>query len=979
MSINNSFQKRLLPLFLWFFLLSISSFAQNAAVRGKVTDLDGVPLQSVSVNVKGTVAGTTTKADGTFSLSVTRTGADVLVFSFVGYNDKEVTLGTSNEVNVQLEKNEKALNAVVVVGYGTQRRKDVTGSVVSLDKQRLENMPNTNVFQALQGAMPGVSINTNGGGAEGNNMSILIRGQKSIYGNKSPLIILDGIPYNGSISDINPSDIASVDILKDASALAIYGAKSANGVIIITTKKGAGAKPIISYDGFIGTQEYSNLPPILMGADFYNFKKTREPGSITASEQAIYDSKNFTNWLDLTTRTGQSSQHTLGVRGGNSGVKYYASLSLLNVKGIALNDNFKRLTSRVNLDVNITNWLTYGTNTQLSYNDRSGLAPSFSGNNGAYLFNPLTTPFDSSGKPTVFPWPEDTFFGNPLAPTLAKNTDETYKIFSTNYLNVRFPFLPGLSYRLNTGVEYQGRKMNTYYGRNTSVGLLSGGSLTQRNIQNKNYSVENIVNFDRSFGKHTIGFTGLYSYYQDMVNTDSLGAEGFPNDVLTYYQANVASSVLATASFAKETTISQMVRLNYNYNSRYLFTLTARRDGFSGFGENNKFATFPSAAIGWNISNEKFFEKINLINNLKLRLSYGSNGNTLSPYQTLAKLSTRTYVDGGTTAPGYIPTSFANPSLTWETTTTGNIGLDFALFKSRLQGTIDVYSTKTKDLLLDRSVSSVQGIPTITQNIGKTSNKGFELNLTGDIIQKKDFTWSANANLSINRNKIVDIYGNGANDTLNQWFVGHPINVRFGYAYGGVWQSKEDTANTPQGVVRPGYAKVIDVNKDGVINAYDRTIIGNIQPDFTWGLGNTVTYKNISLYIFAYGVQGRHEVNTLMSDNNVNAGVRYTTVVKNWWTPTNPTNDFYANMLNANPRSAGIVQNSSFVRIRDISLTYDFRGNILKKSGLSKLRVYVQTRNPFTFTKWTGLDPEFTSDQTVPLQREFLVGLNVSL
>ena len=325
-----------------------------------------------------------------------------------------------------------------------------------------------------------------------------------------------------------------------------------------------------------------------------------------------------------------------------------------------------------------------------------------------------------------------------------------------------------------------------------------------------------------------------------------------------------------------------------------------------------------------------------------------------------------------------MPTTFANPLLRWETSTTANIGLDFGLLKNRIRGTLDYYDTKTIDLLLNRSVSPVQGITEITENIGKTSNHGVELAITTINIQTKNFEWSSNANFTINRNKIEDLYGDGLNDTLNQWFIGKPINVRFGYQYDGIFQLTDDTTNTPQGPVRPGYVRVKDLDGNKIINSADRTIIGNIQPDFTWGLGNTFKYKNLSLYVFAYGVQGRHEVNTLMSDNNVNSGVRYTTVVKNWWTRTNPTNDFPANVIGVNQRSAGIVENSSFIRIRDISLTYSFHGKLLEKSGLSRLNVYVQTRNPFTFTKWTGLDPEFTSQQSIPLQREFLVGLNVS-
>lgn len=958
-------------------LLPVTVLAQTTTVSGKVTDGDGNPLGNVSVVVKGTTTGTVTAANGNYQITAPSAGAS-LVFSSTGYIDKEITV-TGTTLNVQLTKTEQSLDNVVVVGYGTQKRRDVTGSVVSVDKKRLENMPNTNVLQALEGSLPGVSVNTNGGGAEGNSMSITIRGQKSINGSRDVLIILDGIPYNGSISDINPTDVASMEVLKDASALAIYGAKSANGVILITTKRGSGGKPIVSYDGFFGTSRYANLPPVLKGADFYNFKITREPNSITPTERTNYDAGRFTDWLDLATRTGQQQQHSLSLRGGNSTMKYFASLSLLDVDGIALNDHFQRLSSRVNMEVNITNWLTYGTNTQLSYNDRSGLSPTFSGDYGAYLFNPLTNPYDSLGKLTIYPWPDDAFFENPLAPTLANNKDQTYKIFTTNYMQVKLP-VKGLSYRLNTGVEYQARDIATYYGRNTRTGVLARGRLTKTNSNTKNFTIENILNYDRSFGKHNVAFTGLYSYQEDVATSNGLTAVGFPNDVLTYYQG-VADLVTATSSLEKRSTISQMARINYGYDSRYLFTFTGRRDGNSGFGENNKFAFFPSVAVGWNIMNEKFFPSSSIVDNLKLRASYGSNGNiALNPYQTLAKLSTLTYIDGTGTAPGYIPTSFANPDLRWETSTTANIAVDFALWKNRLSGTVEVYNTKTRDLLLNRSVSPVQGITTITQNIGKTSNKGVDISLTTVNIQKKDFNWTTNINVSILRNKIVDLYGDGLNDTASTWFIGHPIDVNFGYVYGGVWQTTDDTIGTPQGNVNAGMAKIRDINGDKTINGSDRTIIGSNQPDFTWGMANTITYKNLSLYVFAYGVQGREQPNTLLTDNNVNSGVRYTTVVKNWWTRTNPTNDFYANMLNATQgRSVSIYENSSFVRIRDISLTYDFKGRILEKSGLSRLRFYVQARNPFTITKWSGLDPEFTSQQTVPLQREFLVGLNVSL
>ena len=967
-------------LFIVFFCFPTALLAQQVTVQGTVTDqAKNEPLAGVSVQVKGSQRGTTTDSVGKFSITVPDRKA-ILTFNYVGFTGQELPVSRQGTMNIALIASSASLNEVVVVGYGTQKRKDITGSVVSLDRQRLEDMPNTNFAQALEGSLPGVSVTTAGGGAEGENVGILIRGQKSIKASTSPLIILDGIPYNGSITDINPSDIASTEILKDASAAAIYGSRGSNGVILITTKRGSNGKPIIAYDGYAAEEKIANLPTLLTPQQFYQFKVTREGhAAITTSEQAVFDSKKFPNWVDLATRTGTKQQHDLSVRGGNTNTKYFTSVSYLDTKGVAVNDNFKRLSIRVNLEANLTKWLTYGTNTQLGYDNRSGLPATFSGDNGAYMFNPLTTAFDSVGNPTIYPWPQDVHFANPLAPTLAINSDNAYKVFTANYLLVKLPFVPGLSYRLNTGFEYDQRRTSTYYGRNTLDGLSNNGDLSQKNSNVNNTTIENILTYDHSFGKHAINFTGLYSYEQDLSSVDSLNAQQFPSDALTGYQANVALALQPGSAYAKRTLISQMYRLNYSYDSRYLLTVTGRRDGSSVFGVNNKYAFFPSVALGWNVTNEAFMSHNTLFSNLKLRLSYGSNGNqAISPYQTLAALTTRNYIDANLTDPGYVPKTLDNPNLHWETTNTANIGIDFALLKGRIQGSLDAYDAKTHDLLLDRQISPVQGISTITQNIGKTENKGLELSLGAVAVQQKDFTWTLNGNISLNRNKIIELYGDGKNDTLNTWFIGHPINSDLGYVYGGVWQLTDDTLHTAQGGVHPGQAKIKDINHDGVINAYDRTIIGNHQPSYTWGMGNTFKYKALSLYVFIQGVEGTSQINNLLSESGVQSGVRHNTVVKNWWTPTNPTNDYYANSLQANPLNVQIVQNNSFVRVKDAMLSYDFSSKVAN-AGLGRLRVYVEARNLFTFTKWKGLDPEFSSNQIqMPLQKEYVVGLNVS-
>jgi TonB-linked SusC/RagA family outer membrane protein len=499
-------------------LLALFAFAGNAGmaqtgtVTGKVTSSkDNLSVPGATVSVKNSNKKAVTDADGNYKIAGTQP-ADVLVFTSIGYAAKEMAASTAvnSVINVKLDESNTTINEVVVVGYGTQKRRDVTGSVVSVDKKRLDDLPNTNLAQALQGSVPGISVVQGNGGAEGSNVSIQIRGQKSISASTDPLLVLDGFVYDGNISDINPSDIETIDILKDASAVAIYGSRGSNGVLLITTKKGTNGKPVITYDGFYGTQKISNLPRLLTPTEFYDFKRIREPATpITATEQAVYDSQNYPNWVKLATRTGARNQQSIGVKGGSEASKYYISTTYLDVKGVAVNDNFKRLTTRANFETNLTKWLTYGTNTQLSYDDRSGANPTFSGDYGAYRFNPLTRAFNADGSLTIYPWAEDTFFANPLAPTLADDLDKTYKILSSNYLNIQLP-LKGLSYRINAGVEYSSRIHDTYYGRNTRTGLQNNGSTNNNSGLNQNMLVENILNYNRTFGKHTIAFTGLY-------------------------------------------------------------------------------------------------------------------------------------------------------------------------------------------------------------------------------------------------------------------------------------------------------------------------------------------------------------------------------------------------------------------------------------------------------------------------------------
>jgi TonB-linked SusC/RagA family outer membrane protein len=962
---------------------NVSAQQKGILITGTVTDNTKVPLVSVSVTLKGKTGGAVTNANGVYSITVTDEHA-VLVFSYLGYVTEQRAVDGAHILNITMNPDPKSLNEVVVVGYGTQKRKDITGAVVTVDHKRLDNLPNTSFTQALEGAVPGLNISQNSGSAEGNDNTILLRGSRSITASNAPLVILDGIPYNGSYSDINPSDIGDIEILKDASAAGIYGSRGANGVILITSKKGTTSKPVISYDGSYGVEKLGKLPDILSPQQFYDYKKARNGPLITGSEQAVYGSGNFPNYFDLATRTGHRDQQNVSIRGGSNNAKYYISTNYLDVAGVAINDNYRRLGTKVNVDVDVSNWLTFGTSNNLTYDDRSGLAPSFTGDYSVYTFNPLTTAFNKDGSLTVYPWPEKVYWANPLAPTLADNANNTYSLFNTNYAVVKFP-VRGLSYRINAGVRYSSQGNYTYYGRDQKKGLEALGEADRVDDLGIDYTIENLLFYNRTFGKHTIDFTGLYSYEYNQATEASLISTGFPSDVLTYYQDNVALLNTPTNKYTKRTLLSQMGRLNYAYNSKYLVTLTARRDGSSAFGKNKKYGFFPIGAIGWNISNEDFLKSSKVVSNLKLRASYGSNGNqAVDSYSTLAGLSNRSYVNGTTNAPGYVPTKLGDSNLHWETTNTLNAGVDFGLFNGRITGTIDVYSARTHDLLLARSVSTITGVNSIVENIGKTANKGIDVGLNTINVKTQDFMWQSNVTFSLNRNKIVDLYGTGKNDTLNHWFIGQPINNNFDYKYLGVWQKNDDLTKSPQPNTQAGYAKVLDANGDNKITGSDRVLLPGLQPSFTYGFGNTFIYKDLSLYVFVQGVQGVNKLNGTLYDD-VNTEVEKNTYVKNYWTPTNSTNDYYANANQQtgylpNIYAVHFYQNASYLRVKDILLSYNLPKKVMEKLKINRIKLFAEARNLFTITPWKGYDPELSSQTGgIPLQKELTFGINASL
>jgi TonB-linked SusC/RagA family outer membrane protein len=955
----------------------------TGTITGVVTSQTGQPLAGVQVSIPGTARGALTRSDGQYLITGVPAGQHRVRATRVGYGAAEETItlaaGQTATVDFQLTDRAVELEEVVAVGYGVQHRQEVTGAVASVSPTRLENVPNTSVAQAIQGAVAGVNITAAATGAEPQ-FNILIRGQNSITASNDPLVVVDGIPYNGNLAEINQSDITSIDVLKDASATAIYGARGANGVILITTKQGQIGRPSFRYEGYVGMQEVANKPRLMTGPEFAVFKCERLSqfmsceDALSPTERRMLESGSYTDWIDLATRRGTQQQHTLSVSGGSEETRFYISGSALGTQGVALNDEFRRYTLRTNLTQKLGSWMDLGLSTQLAHADRSGVAASFS---GAYSANPLVPAFEEDGRTIALtPWPEDPERPNPLQNLNITDDDVSRRGLASGYAEARLPFLAGLSYRINGGFDFLSRDGGSYWPRTTRIGLNEQGRSVTESQRAFDWTVENLLRYTHTAGAHSVDMTVLYGVQGFNREDNTLLSSGFPNDVLTYRQGHLGRNVVPSYEVLNSGLVSQMGRLNYGYGGRYLVTLTARRDGFSGFGANYKYGVFPSVALAWNISNEPFwaFERFN---ELKLRLSYGQNGNqAIQPYQTLAQLAESSYLRGESTRPGFIPATLGNENLRWETTTSLNTGVDFRLFANRVWGSLDFYSSDTHDLLLDRLVSPVHGIPRMVDNVGRVRNRGIELGLSGRAIETARFSWTADFNISANRNRIVDLYGDGTDDLANQWFIGRPINTNFGFLFDGVWQEGEDIANSHQPNARPGDARVRDVNGDGRITADDRTFLGTEDPSYIAGLSNTLRYGSFSLGAFLHAVQGVTRYNDLLLAEVTVGHVRLNTLLFEYWSPQNPINTRWANRDAANPYGVGAFDDASFIRLRDLTLSYDLPAAVVGRLGAGGFRLFANGRNLWTHSTWTGMDPELDNQRIIPLERVFTVGVN---
>ncbi|RLJ80533.1 SusC/RagA family TonB-linked outer membrane protein [Pedobacter alluvionis] len=995
-------------MFLFVLILSLgnsnNSIAQTIAqisISGKVKDNKGNPVPGASISVKGTTQVVASDANGNFKISAQK--GQSLVISFIGYVTNTVLVANDTQLSIVLaEDKDKNLQDVIVVGYGTQKRSDVTGSIVSVPKARLSQLPVTNVLQSIEGAVAGVNVSTTSS-VPGSQPNALIRGQNSITANAGPYVVVDGVPLTktgGSLNDINPNDIASVEVLKDASATAIYGTNGSNGVILITTKRGTTGKPVIRYSGYAGIDDIAHILQPGSGVDYVQkyADMLKQTGQVqqrpvpNIGELPAYNAGTTTDWVKEATQQGVIQDHNVSISGGSQDVKYFISGDYLNQKGVIKGYDFKRIGLRSNLDVNVTSFLTIGTSLFLTSNNFDGGRANLL---LATAMSPYGQEYNANGTYAIYPMSPEQLYTNPLLGLKTTQIRRTTNINGNGYAEVKFPgALTGLKFRLNAGYTYFPEKRASYIGRLAND---LNGTASSFNASTNSYTVENILTYSKDIKKHHFDFTALYSAQERQYSSTTAGAVGFINDELGMNNMGAGATQTSGSNRDRYGLNSQMGRLFYSYDSKYLLTLTARRDGSSVFGANTtKYGVFPSAAIGWNIINEDFMKSAKVFNNLKLRLSYGKTGNeAVDVYRTITTEGSLRSPFNGISTIGVAPNNLGNTSLQWETTKTANIGLDFGILNNRINGSIEAYQNKTSGLLLNRALPIITGYSRVLENIGKTTNKGLEITLNTQNIAGKDFRWETMFVFATNKNKITDLYGDGKDDLGNRWFIGKPIRVVYDYQMTGVWQTGEDVSKQDP-TAKPGSLKFADLTSDGKITADDRTILGQIDPKWTGGLTNTFHYKNINLSIFIQTAQGMTRNNPDLSYGD-ETGRRNTPAEIGYWTPENMSQTRPALSYN-NTLGYGYASDASYTRIKDVTLSYVFAQSVLDKLHLGGLTVYASGRNLHTFTKWVGWDPEqttysrgsgdgnanqqaFAADWTnnYPLTRTFVLGLNVSL
>jgi TonB-dependent starch-binding outer membrane protein SusC len=1020
--------KRSFMLFLVLCLSTYAVFCQSFKVSGRVTSSpDNEVIIGGNVVVKGTTQGTVTDVNGNFSITVPSKDA-VLVFSYLGYKPVEEKVDGRTVINVNLATDVQNLEEVVVVGYGTQRKEAVTGSVASMKGDELRDVPAANISRALQGRVAGVQMSQTDT-KPGSGMQIRIRGTRSLNASNDPLVVLDGIPFAGSLSDINPNDIKSIDILKDASATAIYGSRGANGVVLVTTNKGTKTQQAqLSYNGYTGIKKVFAEFPMMNGQQFAAMRKACVGNAYSYSNSADENDTVSTDWQKLLYRTAMVQSHNLSLAGSNEKGSYNVSAGYFHDESVIPLQNYTRYSLSSNVDQEIGKYIHIGFTSNNSYSDNEGASL---GAGSAVGLSPLVSEKDASGNYRT------TFLQQTSGSTWAytkralealgdqyKDATRAFNSYNSGFLEVKIPGVEGLKYRNNLGMTY--RQSN--YGNYTGTGVFSGtatnpSSASISNTHTLSWADENLLTYDRTFAeKHKINAVVLFSAEQNTSWYSSASATYISSDAFQFYNLGYSSTTTINPSYQSYTQSgleSYMGRLMYSYDDRYMLSATYRNDASSRLATGHKWHAYPAVSAGWNIDKESFMKDVSWINALKLRVGYGETSNqSVDPYKTLGLLSTGAYNFGASTySTGYYISTLPNPKLGWEFSKTWNYGLDFSTLNNRITGTFEYYVMNTDNVLLSVSLPSTSGVSSYMANIGSTQNKGWEFSLNGVILDNLNgWTWEAGLNVYANHNKLTALASGATRDEGNLWFVGHSINCLYDYKKIGLWNTTDADYQyfktyEPSGTVGMIKAKYTGTyNDDGsptrAIGSADKQIY-DIDPDFQGGFNTRVAYKGFDLSVVGtfqsggllnatlYGSSGYTNQLNARSGNNVNV---------DYWTPTH-TNAKYprpGGVGGDNPQYGSTLGyfDASYMKIRTITLGYNFSQQMLKDIGIKNLRIYCTVENPFVFfspfNKESGLDPETNSHATentavsagpyrmltvgtnVPTTRNYLVGLNVT-
>lgn len=1022
--------------------------APDRSVTGRVVADNGEPLKGANILVKGTSRGVSSDDNGNFTISVP-SGATTLVVSYTGFVSQEIAIRGKNAVSVTLISDASALNEVMVVGYGTQRKSDLTGAISSVKGSDLNKLPTQRIDQALQGRATGVSVQ-NTDGEPGGNVTIRIRGGNSITGGNGALVVIDGV-QGGDITTLNPNDVQSVEVLKDASATAIYGARGANGVILVTTKRGASGKTAFSYNGSVGVQRIGRKLDLMSAADFArksNDFAASQDGTVNSpitpvlpfTDKQIEDleASGGVDWQDELYRNGVVQNHQLSASGGSENARYFVSGGYLNQDGIVLNTNYQRYSLRSNLDLKLAKWIDGGLNLKL-VKDKGNVPPTGEGTyygdilgqviNTVARFDPATPIYDENGaynfralrggpgNAKVYADPD---VWNPVATALETKAEKN-NINADISAFLDFKLMQGLTLRVTGGAIVINTDAFRYFGTKTQPGVGQNGNGIITNDNSQFYQNSNILTYNRSiFGKDQLTVTAVAEQQVFLGKGFLVNASGFPSDLTGINDLGGASLINERRTYkTKQILNSYLGRINYVFDNRYMLTASLRADGSSVFGDNNKWGYFPSAAVAWRVSEEGFLKDSRVISELKFRASWGETGNqAIEPYGSLATVASGFnygYLGDGSTSIGYTLTRAANPNLKWETTAQADIGVDMGFFNGRLTATVDLYRKRTTDLLLNKQVEDYTGYASILSNVGSLENKGIEISLGGQPVVNNKFSWNTNVNVSFNRSKVLSLADGatsltvitntgggyriytGGNNALKQIRVGEQMDQLLGYVVLGTWGTNEAAEAASYGQA-PGELKFLDVNNDGRITRADdgQQVIGNAAPKFFYGWHNMIRYNNFDLSFLIQGNYGNDIFNAVrIKTEAANYGTSVN--LKNRWTPDNQNTDV-PGFLSTRERDAmnlgsnttadatggtdnrwsRYVEDGSYLRLNNITLTYHIPSDLLKKVSITGLSVYATASNLFTITNYTGYDPEVSSFNRGPRVRSGGLGIDLS-